>query len=349
MSIMEKFLERFPDQCEEAIKIANDIFKEKISSTIPEYRDKKRVVVCGVGGSAAGGDILRDYSYKKVNIPIVINKDYELPAYADSQSLVFVNSYSGNTEETLSSFLHALERKCSIVTITSGGKLYELSEKNKIPCLKIPQGMPPRATFAYLFFPMLIILQKLGYVQIESGEIQETIKMLEELKGRSKDSKKSGDNLTIGLLDKLQNSIPLILTSEMFKGCAWRLKSQLNENSKILAYCNTIPEINHNEIEALSQNLPYSKSVFLLLLRDRFESLRLKKRIDITIRVVRDNIDGIFEIYSEGEYILTRMLSLLHKGDWLSIQLAKRKKIDPIPTPKIDLIKKELGQYKEQI
>lgn len=345
MTKMEEFLGKFPNQCEEAIRIANDIFEQRISRDISGYRDRRGILVCGVGGSAAGGDILKDYLYKKIDIPVGVNKDYELPGYADSRTLVFVNSYSGNTEETLSSFMQALDRKCSVVTITSGGKLYQLSKENNIPCIRIPQGMPPRATFAYLFFPMLIVLEKLGYIRIQKEEIQETIRMLEDLKAKCKDPEKNGDNSIIGLLDKLQDRIPLILTSEIFKGCAWRLKSQFNENSKILAFCSTIPELNHNEIEALSQNLPYSKNVFLLLLRDRFESSRLKKRIEITIKIVRDRVDGVFELYSEGEHILTRILSLLHKGDWVSIHLAKRKKIDPIPTPKIDLIKKELGQY----
>ena len=133
-------LEDFPNQCRKALELTRGmVIKGQITN----------IIVCGMGGSAIGGDILKSYMANS-GIPVIVCRDYNLPSYANAQSLVFVVSYSGNTEEVLSAYKQAVEKKCNIWAISSGGKLAEQC-KNLI---KLPKGFQPRAAVGYLFFPM---------------------------------------------------------------------------------------------------------------------------------------------------------------------------------------------------
>jgi glucose/mannose-6-phosphate isomerase len=203
--------------------------------------------------------------------------------------------------------------------------------------------MPPRATFAYLFFPLLVILKELGYVRILKEEIIEAINVLKDLQKRYRKDRTKEENPLKGIVERLQDKTPLILTSVGLSSCGWRLKNQFNENSKVLAFCNFFPELNHNEIEGWNYELPTSKNIFVLLLRDKYEHPRIKKRIEITTRIIKDKVEGISEINSQGKGLLARILSLLYIGDWASVYLASLRDIDPIPTPKIDFLKREMA------
>ena len=130
-------LVKTPDYCRDAIKRAEQ-------TVVPNNVNPKNIVVVGMGGSAIGGEILKDWLRDKLAIPIEVCRDYTFPAYANKNTLVFANSYSGNTEETLSAFLAAVKRKCTTTAITSGGHLEAFCKKLKIPHVIIPKGLPPR-------------------------------------------------------------------------------------------------------------------------------------------------------------------------------------------------------------
>jgi len=176
MNEMLKYLEDFPVQCEQAVQIT-----KKYPIDVKRYGSIHQVVVCGMGGSAAGGDLLKSYLQREASIPIEVNRGYLLPQYVGENTLVFVISYSGNTEETLSAYQDALSRSAKIIAITSGGKLKELCQKDGIDIIEIIGGMPPRATFGYLFFPMVTLLERVGLIGSKEEEIRETIQNLQLL------------------------------------------------------------------------------------------------------------------------------------------------------------------------
>ena len=155
----------------DAIKIAN-----KISI---DYGEPRNIIVAGMGGSAISGGILRDWLRDEASIPIDVCRDYYLPAYASKETLVFAISYSGNTEETVSAFGDAVDRGCMTATITSGGQLLSLSRELGIPHAKIPDGFPPRVAVPYLFFPMPIIMKRVGVPLSVDEDFQEVIQVLE--------------------------------------------------------------------------------------------------------------------------------------------------------------------------
>ncbi|MFQ6081141.1 MAG: SIS domain-containing protein, partial [Candidatus Bathyarchaeia archaeon] len=158
-----------PEYCEDAIQLAKQItipsevtISEKSSI---KYGKPGHVIIVGMGGSAIGGEMLRDWLRDELPLPIKVCRDYSLPAYADENTLVFAISHSGNTEETLNAFVDAIHRKCMTITITSGGHLLSFSKKLQIPHVTIPTGLPPRVAIPYLFFPLPILMERMGILK----------------------------------------------------------------------------------------------------------------------------------------------------------------------------------------
>lgn len=296
---------------------------------IPKYRFDK-IIVCGVGGSAIGGDLLKNLLRDRIKIPIEVSREYHIPAYADDNTLVFCVTYSGNTEETLSQFVEAVERKCKIIGITSGGNLKEWCRKLKRPCVSIPAGHQPRAALPYLFLTMVVCLQKLGLINLEA-ELEETVRILEKLKPVEADK----------IAASLKGSIPVVYAPSEFSGVAKRIKTQFNENSKVPARYNVLPELDHNEIVGY-QNDSLNKNASVIILRDKNESEEARGRIEITKDVIKDSTKRIDEIWARGKSRMAKIMSLIYIGDRLSYKLAELNEVDPTPVENIERLKKML-------
>jgi glucose/mannose-6-phosphate isomerase len=321
---MIETIKKYPEMCADAIKIAEKTY-------IPDYKFDK-IVVCGVGGSAISGDLLRDLLKNRISLIIDVCRDYHLPAYVDENTLTFCVSYSGNTEETLSQFVDCFKKKSKIIGITSGGKLEEWSKKFNLPYVLIPSGYQPRAALPYLFFSMIICLQKLGVINLQK-EINETIELLKRIKT---DSIKK-------LASSMKDSEIVVYSSDEFSGVAKRFKTQINENSKMPAKYDVFPELDHNEIVGY-QNEKLNKNSFVLILRDKDESKEIKTRIEITKELIKDKIKGMKEIWTEGKSKLAKMMSLVFLGDVLSYELAVLNKVDPFEVESIVTLKKKLEE-----
>lgn len=337
-SDMLSIIRHFPQQWKEAEGIGRQF------SPPGNYRKLDKIVVTGLGGSAMGGDILRSYLSEKMAIPIFVNRNYTLPGFVDEKTLLLVVSYSGNTEETLSAYRKGVEVSAKVVGITGGGKLKTLGEAKGIPTVTVPSGIPPRTALGYLFLPMLIILEKLGLVEAQGKALGETGLLLEKL-GRRWDSGSPFDgNLPKNLARKLFGKLPLIYGSELLKAVCLRWKTQINENSKSLAYPVVFPELNHNEIVGWEGMGGLRQSIEIIILRDKEDQERIKKRIEITKSVIGERPGGLEEVWSEGESLLARLFSLIYLGDWLSFYLAILYSVDPTPVKPIELLKRRLAE-----
>ncbi len=321
---MIETIKKYPEMVADAVKIAE-------KTDIPDYKFNK-IIVSGVGGSAISGELLKCLLRDKIQIQIEVSRDYNLPAYADDNTLVFCISYSGNTEETLSQFVDAVEKKCKIIVITSGGKLEEWCDKLNITYILIPVGYQPRAALPYLFIPLIVFLQKFGLINLEN-EIDETIQTLKQVK----------TNWINEVVSALQGSIPIIYASNEYSAIAQRMKTQFNENSKVPAKYDVFPELNHNEIVGY-QNENLNKNSYVILLRDKEESEGIRARIEITKDIIKDRVKGIHEIWAQGGSRLSRMMSLLFIGDVLSYELAVLNGVNPILIENIDLVKRRLKE-----
>jgi glucose/mannose-6-phosphate isomerase len=321
---MIETIKKYPEMCADAMKIA-----EKVD--IPDYSFNK-IIICGVGGSAISGDLIRDLLKNRISIAIDVCRDYHLPAYVDEDTLTFCVSYSGETEETLSQFVDCVKRKSKIIGITSGGKLEEWCKKFNLPYVLIPSGYQPRAALPYLFFSIIACLQKLEVVNLQK-EIDEAIELLKRIKT---DSVK---RLTYSMKD----STIVVYSSDEFSGVAKRVKTQINENSKMPAKYDVFPELDHNEIVGY-QNERLNKNSFVLILRDKNEPEEIKARIEITKDLIKDKVKGMEEIWTEGKSKLAKMMSLVFLGDVLSYELAVLNDVDSVEVENIVILKKKLKE-----
>ncbi|NOX97621.1 MAG: bifunctional phosphoglucose/phosphomannose isomerase [Nitrospirae bacterium] len=336
-SDMLSIIRNFPQQWKEAEEIGRKFLPPS------DYRKINKVVVTGLGGSAMGGDILLSYLSEEMRIPVFVNRNYTLPRFVDKDTLLFVVSYSGNTEETISAYQKGVDLSAKVIAVTSGGKLKELSEEKSLPVIIVPPGLPPRTALGYLFLPSLIVLEQLGLVEAKGEDLEETGLLLGELSRRWEASSSTG-NLPQDLARKLFGKLPLIYSSETLKAVCLRWKTQINENSKNLAYPVVFPELNHNEIVGWEGMEELRKSLEIIILRDKGDQERVKKRIEITKSVLGERPGGLEEVWSEGKSLLARIFSLIYLGDWVSFYLAILYGVDPTPVKPIELLKRRLAE-----
>jgi len=333
-SNMLELCEKTPNFCKDAIKRAK---KVKIPYKLP-----KNVVVIGMGGSAIGGALLKDWLYDRASVPIEICRDYILHAYADENSLVVAVSYSGETEETLSAFLEAAKQHCKIVTISSGGHLQTFSEKLKIPHIAIPTGFPPRAAIAYTFFPLVVVMEKLGIVKEITKETEEALSILQLLSEENKLKVPMKGNKAKKLASEIEGTVPIVYGFRQYSAVAQRLKCQFNENSKVPSKYDVFSELNHNEIVGWEAPPSLTKTFSIILIRDPEEPLEIKQRIEITRQIAAKKVSKILEIKAVGKHKLAKMLSTMYIGDFTSIYLAMLRDVDPTPTKTIVHLKQEM-------
>ena len=149
---MKDYINDFTNHLADAIKIGEN------SSFSNTKKNINSVLICGLGGSGIGGAIVADILSKKIAVPMLLNKDYDIPNYVDKNTLVIINSYSGNTEETFSALELCYKRKANITIITSGGKLRDFCLKHQINNIIVPGEHPPGAMFGYAFVEIFYIL-----------------------------------------------------------------------------------------------------------------------------------------------------------------------------------------------
>jgi glucose/mannose-6-phosphate isomerase len=303
------------------------------------------VLVTGLGGSAIGGDLLRVFAGDRLGIPVLVNRDYTLPRFVDKHTLVFVVSYSGNTEETLSAYEMARERGSTVVAVTTGGRLGERATADGLPVVRVPGGIAPRSAIGYLFLPMVAVLERLGMFFGMRAEVEGLVTHLKELRQRYGPETPVENNPAKQLALNLHGRLPVIWgSSGTTEVIAQRWKGQFNENAKAPAYWNVFPELNHNEVVGFEQPEEILSRIWLVLLQHQDDHPRVRLRMRITRDLVQ-KAAGITEVESSGPTALARVYSLIYLGDYSSIYLAALAGIDPGPVRVIDYLKSELAKH----
>ncbi|MEW5758632.1 MAG: bifunctional phosphoglucose/phosphomannose isomerase [Candidatus Omnitrophota bacterium] len=329
----------FPGLCKEGyengLKFKNDISIHSI----------KNIIFCGLGGSAQGADLIRSFLLDKISLPMVVDRDYTIPKFVDSETLVFIISYSGNTEETISTYNIAKQKTKNIIVIASGGKLKEYALNDGFSFISVKPGYPPRGAFPLTFFTLLGVFVALGLTSDKKLDLDQTITVLENLKKELSPEVKNRDNLAKRIaLDMVGRFTVIYSANEHFDAVVTRFRGQLAENAKSLSSSALIPEMNHNEIVGWENPKKIIKNFVVLILRDSSMHERVLKRIEITKRILSYEAHKVIEINSEGESLLSRICSLIYIGDFISLYLAILNKIDPTPVKRIDFLKNELAK-----
>ena len=327
---------QLPQQCGEA-------WQSVMGFTLPsDYSAVDRVVILGMGGSAIGGDLVSALALEG-GPPVLVHRDYDLP-FVDERTLVIASSYSGNTEETLSSFAKALQTPAKKLAITTGGRLKTLAEESGIPLFCFQYSAEPRAAFGYIFFSLLGLFRKLGLISIESKDIDETITILEGLSTRLDKTAPLNTNPAKQLATRLLGSLVLVYGAGILSKVAFRWKTQFNENSKTSAFSECFPELDHNAVVGYRFPSWLAEKAFVVMLRSPSLHPRTLMRYEVTAEILADAGIAHEVVEAEGESPLSQMMSAVLLGDYVSYYLALLNNVDPSPVAVIDYLKERLGK-----
>jgi len=331
-------IHEMPWQCRQAWQTALDF-------PLPaDYSQIDKVVILGMGGSAIGGDLVRSLVTAEARLPVIIHRDYGLPAFVDEKTLVIASSYSGNTEETLSAFEQALNLACPKLAITTGGRLREMAELKNVPVTVFDYKAQPRAALGFSFLPVLGFLQRLGFINDTSADVAETARVLEELSGKIDESVPQSRNPAKQLAEKLYGNLVVVYGAGFLAEVAHRWKTQVNENGKAWAFYEVFPELNHNATVGYEFPRELADKIRVVFL----ESPALNRRVQLRYQVTGELLDrsGIMHesVDSEGSSHLSQMMSLVLFGDYMSYYLALLYRVDPSPVKVIDYLKERLAK-----
>ncbi len=315
----EQMLRSFPEQLE----------WEKTEVDLSLYHT---VTFCGMGGSGIVGDIAKSWlEHRGCKVPALTHRGYGLPnCVKGEEHLVVCISYSGNTEETLSSFKEAVERQATVVCISSGGKLEELAKSSGVLHLKVPEGYVPRFALGFMLSKVLCLLG------IDKEELEDA---RENLRSRYEEIKSKGEDIA----QRLYGYVPVIYSTPLTSAVAFRWKTQINENSKTPAYRAVLPEMHHNEVMGW-ENAELRNKLAYVVMFDPKDHDRIRARVDITIKLLKDLGIVPTVVGGDGNSYLARTLDLIHVGDWASYYLAGKYGFQPLPVDTIQKIKDELAK-----
>jgi glucose/mannose-6-phosphate isomerase len=331
-------IHEMPWQCQQAWQMAEDF-------NLPgHYSDINKVVVIGMGGSAIGGDLVSSLVAPEARIPVIVHRGYDLPAFVDGDTLVIASSYSGNTEETLSAFNQALQTGAKKLAITTGGKLKNIADENKVPVLTFNYRSQPRAALAFSFLPIICFLQKLDFIDNKSSEVTKAVEVLQNLSRRIDETQPTPKNPARQLAEKLHGNLTVVYGAGLLSEVAHRWKTQINENSKAWSFYEVFPELNHNAVVGYQFPPELAEKILVVMLRSDLLARPVQLRYEVTCQLLKragvhyEFVDG------EGASPLSQLLSLVLFGDYVSYYLALLYRTDPTPVEAIDYLKEQLAQ-----
>tara|TARA_B100000287_G_scaffold225928_1_gene213171 strand:+ start:5875 stop:6864 length:990 start_codon:yes stop_codon:yes gene_type:complete len=299
----------------------NFIESHSLSKTSEINFDK--LIICGMGGSGISADyvyiIAQQYSPKQ----IYVNKDYSIPSFVNTEWMSIVISYSGNTEETISSMNQLLSIGLKPICISSGGKMKELAKIHSLEFISIPEGIAPRVAFPYLFGSLFgLVYRSLNIPEISSAKLKQI----------SNSSKQMDFKFLEAICNRIISKFPIIISASSYSNVGLRFRCQLNENSKMHSANYISPEFSHNGIVGFDSNS--SDNIVLILLRSPIENTRTKIHIDF----LQNNdlsVGDVIEMAFNYDDLLVSQLDLTWQLDYISVKLAELTNIDPLIVPSI--------------
>lgn len=326
---MKELVQNFTKQLTEAKAIA-------AKAVISENSIINNVVISGLGGSGIGGTILSELVSDTCKVPILVNKDYFLPAFVNEHTLVVISSYSGNTEETLSAMQQAISKGAQIACVTSGGKILELAKQHQYDFIEIPGGMPPRSCIGYSLIQLIKLFVAKGLADTSLfADLDKAIALLNEENGSIKTE-------AALVAKKIYDKFPILYAVGNSEGVVVRFRQQINENGKILCGHHSFPEMNHNELVGWTTK---NEDLAVVVFHTSFDYSRNKKRYEVCKPLFEKYSSGVIDIVAKGGSKLEQFLYLINIGDWISCYIADLRGIDPVEVRVIDHLKAELSKF----
>jgi glucose/mannose-6-phosphate isomerase len=297
-----------------------------------------RSVVFGMGGSAIGADLLRSLTDAETDLLLRPVREPTLPRWVGPSTLAVAVSYSGDTWETLSAFDEAGRRGAPRLAVSSGGKLQEQARLEGVPHLSVPAGLAPRAALGYTLGGLLGLFDP-AFPASNRDRLDRATKVLvaraEELAAK--------DGVPSRLAARIGARLPWICCSRELAAVARRWTTQLEENSKRLAHWDVLPESMHNALVAWDALSSYEASrYFVIRLEGAGDDAAVHDRFDYLAALVARKKVPVASVRFDAGDRLERILSAVQWGDHLSLALAKRAGVDPLPVVVIQRMKRQL-------
>ncbi len=314
-----------------------------IAAQRPFTKSIYNVVFAGMGGSSLVAEFA--HTWPAISKPFVISRTYTLPDFVDENTLVIVASASGNTEETLESLTHAEQKGTQIAVISHGGTLAARAQEAGYLLAQLPEVPQPRYGVFYDYRALVEILVAAGLAKAESiAELEAFVRPLEDAARNWVQSVPAEQNYAKQLADKMVGKTPIIYGGPLMYPAAYKWKIDANENAKNTAWCNALPEFNHNEFIGWSSH-PIEKPFAVVDLISRFEHPRVLKRFELIDRMLSGMRPKAFAIHLEGDSVCEHMLYAVLLGDFTTLYLALLNGVNPTPVELVEKFKKELGPY----
>ncbi len=321
---MRQVIEESPQQIARSQEVNKDV---KVTG------DFDSIILAGMGGSGHPGDLLN--ALELPTVPLTVHRDYGLPKTFGKKPLVIISTYSGNTEESLSAYKLAKEKGHSLLANTSGGKLAEWSKQDNVPVVTIDYpGMQPRHTLFASFVGLATALKNSGLAQDITTDLSATIALLNTEMETMNEAGKA-------LAEKLHGTTPIFTSSASLAFAAKNCKIQTNENTKVPAFWNTFPELNHNEMVGFTN--PQGK-FHVVMLRDPADHVRNQARMDVTAEIYEKWGIGVSQVHAKGDTQLQKLFYACTIGLWTTYYLALSYNIDPVPVAGVEDFKKKLEE-----
>lgn len=333
-------IESLADQCLDAW---NNVEKIKIPEN---YRNFKNIIVSGMGGSSLGAHLIQSLFEDKLCVPLVLLRDYHLPAFANKESLIILSSYSGTTEETINCAREAIKKHLRCFVISTGGELGEIAQKNNFPFYKInPVLNPsnqPRMAIGYSVFGQIAVTSRLGLIATKKDEVVKMTKFIKTLCKQYSLFIPLKKNPAKKLANKLKDKIINLVSAQHLQGALHVFNNQLNENSKNFSNFFYIPELNHHLMEGLKNPESLKNVGFFVFIESDLYAERIKKRFKITQEVVKRNGLPFFTQKLVSKTPLTQCLELITFGAFVNFYLAILYGNNPAPIPWVDFFKDQM-------
>ncbi len=333
-----KSIKAYPQQFETAWR---EVHKLKIPEDVNPIRD---VILAGMGGSNFGGRVVKSvFANDDMVVPLEILNNYDIPAYADEETLVILSSFSGNTEEVLSVFKQAQARGCKIFVITGGGKLRDLVNSNTLNGYvydpKYNYSKAPRNGIGYALGGVVAILSVLGLVEYKEKDFESTLNYLKSFI-KTLDNE---DKMTIAIAQKLFDKVPVFITADHLVSSAWIWRNFMNETAKHKGFQMQIPELNHHFLDGLMYPKSVDKDFLFVYVKSKFYNERNSLRVDITRELIRKYGFNDLSISLGAKSKFDEAWELIIIGCMVSYHLAKMHGANPSSNEYVDLLKQRLG------
>jgi glucose/mannose-6-phosphate isomerase len=305
----------------------------------------KNIVIAGMGGSAIGGDLLVAYVSQFSAIPLMVWRDYDLPAFvAGPETLVITSSHSGNTEEVLSALDRGLDSGAQLLAVTTGGELKSRAAEHGIPAWIFEHAGQPRAAVGYSFGLLLSAITRLGLIPDPTAEVIDAVAAMRRQQERLRPEIPTCENPAKLIAGQLLGRCPTIVGAGLLAPVARRWRTQIAELAKAVAQFEALPEANHNMLAGVSNPESLFASIMVVFLRASLAHPRNLLRLEKTNEIFMVEGFGTSVIEARGDTRLAQQWTILHFGDYCAFYLAMAYGIDPTPVIAIEDLKQRLRE-----